>query len=941
MSKTEHRFDVSIIIPMEFHRGQSLDCILGWVRQDACVADQYQIVIVAPDTIDAGTEAAILALLRSWDIFKKYPYYHDMSLIAEATVMAKGDLFFFTESHCLPESNTVSTILSAISEHPEWSGFSCATQPIIHNILSEIEAEVYDDHIHKSLESAGWLKVLDQSFLVRREDYFAAGGFRPDFGHFAEWLLAAELHRHGKVIGFYPKSILKHYYVGDINDLQEFTLDFSIGHIKYLAECGHEPTSIYFPKIPELQAYRQRLQSDYFGVLRLKTKALPAIFFNFFRKTLRGESHVRLAAIVFDWFEALLNCRGIRTSKKLARLSAWLAKKRLQKALRSEDIELAKVELIDWFTKLVWQGRLQYLADHQSLQGSWTRNANYPMSGTLDFSSTTSHYSLTEHLGFFDEEEASERNVFRWSEPTAFVWLPLYEGRYRINIEWLEVRHLLPLDLLNLELDDCPIDRGLIEINDHSLIIEVVSSSKALHKLSWAVTPFPASNDSRLLGLPVRKINWSIQNEITLPNIKPCSLNPPLRPAYFLHIHKCAGTSIRLLMDNMYEAGEIMSPHAGKYYPEDLQDTDFNSTYAFYRGHFRWVVPSVLPEAQLSVVTILRDPVDRILSLFYYLKQLNRVHESLLFEEWFEHHLRLEDTITANFLPISADSSCVGSISVQQQTLMYLNDAQNNLKKCLVVGLVEHIEESLNILAWQMNLLAPSVMPRNNSTLHRSQKYEISEDLRHHIESVLSADVMLYNQASERFALSMREMRDQLSSAVTDVFDYTEVRDSLRLRYIEQMALSGKELTDHAVIEWTPDNVFYGDNLQPRELYQDGCLRWTGPNQTINFYFYLGEPRDMQMCIRLYAVTPDTNALSTQLKLNGAEVTLSISRLVDGAFEMIANLNKETLGLSYKGVAAFMLTSATVRGEGEFRQLGLALKGISIQESNKVKGSLV
>jgi hypothetical protein len=36
-----------------------------------------------------------------------------------------------------------------------------------------------------------------------------------------------------------------------------------------------------------------------------------------------------------------------------------------------------------------------------------------------------------------------------------------------------------------------------------------------------------------------------------------------------------------------------------------------------------------------------------------------------------------------------------------------------------------------------------------------------------------------------------------------------------------------------------------------------------------------------------------------------------------------------------------MLTSATVRGEGEFRQLGLALKGISIQESNKVKGSLV
>lgn len=924
-------FELSVIIPMEFHRGQAIHCIAGWVHQKDCDADKYQLVISAPDNLDADTEAQVLALLRPWDIFEKYPFCHDMGLIAEAAELAEGELLFFTESHCLPESNAISTILSVVGEHPEWSGFSCRTQPITHNMLSEIEAELYDDHIRNLLESTGWLKVLDQSFLIRRVDYFAVGGFRHEFGHFAEWLLAAELHRHGKVIGYYSNSLLKHYYVGEINDLEEFTLDFSVGHIKYLAECGNETTSAYFPKIPELQVYCQRLQSDYVSVLYLKTKVLPKVLpkviLNCLKKIRAGEPYVSIVAVINDWLKALFKCAGISTYRKVAGISAWLAKKRLQKALRFEDRRLARVGLIDWFSKLVSLGRLQYLADNPGLQNSWRRNTNFPISDILDFNSLAHDYTSIECLGFFDEEETVDHNRFRWSETTAVLWLPLYQGSYRIIIEWLPVRPLSPFDLIHLQYDGCTIDSKSIKINTYSLTIDVVSDTKSLHKLCWTVTPFAANGDKRILGLPVSKIHWFVNNELSESNDHARSLNPALQPVYFLHVRKCAGTSIRLLMDNMYDASEIMSPYAGKYYPKDLTGEESNYPHAFCRGHFRWMIPSLFPEVNWNIVTVLRDPVDRMLSLFFYNKQIKKIHENLTFEEWFENHLTLEDTIVGNFLTSVNDTTDVGAKSVNKQTLALLSQAQNNLKKCLAVGLLENIEESLNILAWRMNILVPKFIPRNNPTLQRSAAHEISDQLRTDIESVLAADMILYKEASERFARDVLIMHAEFNA-----YDSKDIRHNLRLRYIEQMALAGKALSNHLIINWKPDNIFYGDNLHPRELYQDGCLRWTGPNRTTNFYFYLGEPRDMRIAIRLYAVTPYDNVLSPILKLNNLDVPVTVLKNAEGDYEILANLSKETLSASKNGVAEFMLTTEIVRGEGEFRQLGVALKNILIQE---------
>jgi hypothetical protein len=503
------RFDVSVIIPVEFHRGQAVDCTRGWAQGQNYPADRYEIILCAPNTLKPETEAEILSLLRPWDRLEKRPLNHDMPLVAEAAHLAESDLLLFTESHCIPENTALGSLLAVIAEHPEWSGFSCPTTPITHNPLSEIEAEVYATHIRRELESCGWLKVMDQCFLVRRAAYLEAGGFRAAFGHFAEWLLAAEMHRRGSVIGFHAQSVMRHHYIGDVSDLETFTLDFARGQVKYLAECGGEATSTYFPEIPELQEWRQRSRADYRWIARTKTAALPAILANYLRKRKHKKPRVPMHIVLADWLESMLKIFGTRSDQAWAAWSARRAKHRLLQALRRQNRDQAKTEFVDWFSRLVHLGRMQYFVANSSLQRSVVRNTVHPISGKLNFRVALQKNNAAEWLGFFDSEEHLEGYHFRWSKPLACVWLPLIEGHYRIAIEWGKVRPLAPYDLLRVNFDGRPVAPNSMRLGVDRLIVEVSSEARTWHRLDWIVAPFQAKDDKRLLGLPVTAIRWS------------------------------------------------------------------------------------------------------------------------------------------------------------------------------------------------------------------------------------------------------------------------------------------------------------------------------------------------------------------------------------------------------------------------------------------------
>jgi hypothetical protein len=106
-------------------------------------------------------------VLGPHDRLVRLPHRHDMPLMAEAAREAAGELLVFTESHCLPEPDFLAQAETVLSERRDWAGFSGRSIAITHNLLSQIEADMYQQAMSHNLLHHPWLKVLDACFIVR------------------------------------------------------------------------------------------------------------------------------------------------------------------------------------------------------------------------------------------------------------------------------------------------------------------------------------------------------------------------------------------------------------------------------------------------------------------------------------------------------------------------------------------------------------------------------------------------------------------------------------------------------------------------------------------------------------------------------------------------------------------------------------------------------
>src|SRR5687767_10516442 len=176
--KTPLRF--SIIIPLEFHRGQVEACLRQWVQEQTYARDQYEIIAVGCRySLDQEALSFFKSLLGPHDRLLLHDEPHDMALCVHGAQQAKGEVLFFTESHCLPRSNILSVADEMLLTHPQWAGFSCRSLRITHNALSVVEADLYEADIRFGMEEHPWRKILDQCFVVRIKNYHSAGEFRP------------------------------------------------------------------------------------------------------------------------------------------------------------------------------------------------------------------------------------------------------------------------------------------------------------------------------------------------------------------------------------------------------------------------------------------------------------------------------------------------------------------------------------------------------------------------------------------------------------------------------------------------------------------------------------------------------------------------------------------------------------------------------------------
>ena len=467
----------SVIIPLEYHRGQWEKCWAAWQDQD-CPPSEFEIILVIPR--DFADLDEMLALKGSQHRMVHSEHVHDIGLCAEGAMAARGKYLFFTEAHCWPESDALSLCKKAFAEFPEWAALSCQSVPIVHNRLSQAEAEMYQEDIEYGLKENSWRKILDQCFVTKRDAYFACGGLKPDFGHFSEWILAADYFDHGFKVGYLPEAKFHHYYVGQLPDLQTFTRDFADGETKYFDHLGVDDGH-HVLEVPAEWASRKNYDR------RLARRILGLVI----RQSLTSpRSWPGQFGSLMDWIGRAATGNGVALAFSALQVAG--GEVGLRMAILFANQEKLSRKFKDYIGSLIHYQRLKSVRDITS----------NPVPIKRDSSGDACRSSVLPSGAGFHGVESFAGQVFRWSELAAITELDLPAGQHTIRMECLQVRNLTTAGL-RFYLDEHRIPDRDIRIEPDAISISIKRTEAKAARLGWTCTGLAAKNDPRRLGIPI------------------------------------------------------------------------------------------------------------------------------------------------------------------------------------------------------------------------------------------------------------------------------------------------------------------------------------------------------------------------------------------------------------------------------------------------------
>jgi hypothetical protein len=227
-------------------------------------------------------------------------------------------------------------------------------------------------------------------------------------------------------------------------------------------------------------------------------------------------------------------------------------------------------------------------------------------------------------------------------------------------------------------------------------------------------------------------------------------------PVIFLHIPKTAGRTLEwMVLEKEYwpsESAKIDNANLERC-QESLRSTD-HETIRLVNGHIGYGWHRLL-DRPARYITLLREPVDRVISLYFHLKRdtNHTLHEEvskMSMREFIETGVFIEETHNGQTKLLSGALYGPPGENPLPETVGLLGIALTNLERFAVVGLTERFDESLLLmkraLGWGRHYYA-----RQNVGRNRPPKGHVSSAERELIQAANQEDIELYSQAKSVF----------------------------------------------------------------------------------------------------------------------------------------------------------------------------------------------
>jgi hypothetical protein len=239
--------DLSVVVTLMDDRGHMEECLSSWTRGQTLARGRYEVIVVGSGR-ELEVEAIAHPLLTAGDRMLKCEATNELALHNFGARHARGKWLLFTEAHCAAEPGCLAELVAYLQAHESQYAGACmrsVTDGSSH-LLARLEERWYRDGFAAWSREGDWRKVTIRGTAVLRDAYEKVGGFKSEFGCFAETILAAELDASGYRLGYAPAASIKHYNSNSLHELLAYVREYRAGEVAYQSQCRNEQFQAYF-----------------------------------------------------------------------------------------------------------------------------------------------------------------------------------------------------------------------------------------------------------------------------------------------------------------------------------------------------------------------------------------------------------------------------------------------------------------------------------------------------------------------------------------------------------------------------------------------------------------------------------------------------------------------------------------------------------------------